>query len=867
MATASNVLQPSINFPNIVTLIKQANTFLSRGQREDALPLLKGIVKDLERMKARITQLKIFYNNQLENLQEIAAIPIVPLPAEINSSIVSATEQVGAKITTKTVSLADDLKMLETRILEGRKFNKDIFEESINARTKHLSQALINGNFLKGLMAMPELRTNKSIGSIVNETIREFEIVRIVREKEQDFTEQHRVYKELKNFRKKQKESKKGIILFIAKTIVDVAINNIVSKVNVFIETVKKGAMTGIASTSFGKTLINSTTRALSDVRGITKGIAKVGTVIFEGTRIAGKITDSIGKSFLPAIGVFIITGGSAPIAFGFLGVSTITKTALNLLKDPILSKIDFINKIQIKYGVGQFYDIYGKLNNGIFNFHDEIYSPKNFTLDPIKNPNFARDLKQLEKVVDARDFVIKRGNLKSSAFNILSKTSTFMTWGSIGGGIAVLLSPILGISPLIAGIAGTLIAGGSAVGIEHIVSKTILGKGALNALLGIQDSSTFLRAVTQIPFSQFYNMTVNQMWWGTQIDLIKNRYHGNFGAYWKDNWNAFENPNILKTFNVLSNVLNIGMSAIQILNPAFVTMLSKFLVGVFPKFVGTILSSAAASGIMAGGLAGGVAGIAIAMLLGVPFGPSMLLGAAIGAGIGTAIGVGVSLAIGATSFGVGFLITFPIATTLSAIGAWVGSLFDKAMGISGAFFGHFLQGMMAIFQLLSIMQQKVSFASSFAIAMSLVSFLATIYKMGVLDTANQCIDQDNCPATISQTSMYEPNITKLSSYNINILQEDGVDLSPNILDIITSYLDDNLNIITNNFPEKEIYLNLATSDSYSGDKFVIIGVEKGKITSYGSFQNSVDIALGNLNENTYSTSSTSEPFFLNVSN
>jgi hypothetical protein len=607
----------------------------------------------------------------------------------------------------------------------------------------------------------------------------------------------------------------------------------------------------------------------------------KIATVGYDVVRVGGEVGKGGLKSIVPALAVLAVTNGSLPIAGIYLGFSTIVKTLLSFLRDTRMSSIPFIRNFQ-KLGVGQYYDIKGVLKYDHFNITGLDKSFMRLAAEELADGKITQ-LQFQEKLALGFDDLEKlraQGSLMSKFYSGLSKFEAFSTWGVIGAGVGSLLAPFLGISATLGAVGVGLASGAAGLGVRTVMDNLSNGKQALVAL----ENSNLMKfplskAIAQIPFMSLVDAYMTNMWWGQQIDLIKNKYHGNFGAYWKDNWNVFENPSFLKTANGVFNVWTVGSSILGITNPLIVNAMAKAIIplmqvlqrlspSMLSRALAATLGPGAASGITAGGMVGTAAGIAVAILLGVPLGPAMLLGATIGGIVGTGVGIGISIAVGGLSFGAGLALTAGITAVTSAVGAFIGSLFDKSLGLSGALFTNFLQGIMAIFQMLSLLKQKISFDSSFGIALGLVSLLSMLYKMGVLDTSNQCVEQGKCPSTPAPTAISDPQIINLSAYDVTLIQKNNIVTSADTLNNITQYLEENLTNLKNTFPDKNIYLNLASSDSFNSEQFVIIGIDQKGTETYENIQKQINTAINDLkNTTTYLADNLKEPVFLNVQN
>jgi len=751
---------------------------------------------------------------------------------------------------------------------------------------------------MKSLMNMPKIRLNKTYGQIFGEHYRE-DIFPILAEKERKFAEKHSTYIKIKKFRKKQKASNSGLISFIAKAAVDTVVKNVTKRITQVVDIAKTATKVRMGQSQFGRNVLNGATRTsqgvttfasetMSEAKNIANSVGKVVSkpigVIKGGVNVVGKafrfgfdaldavgkVGDSIGKSALPSLGIYVLTGGSLPVALAYGGISVISKTTLSLLRDSRISSVPGISHLQKSFGVGQYYDIQGRLKYDMLNpnYESSLYRRlfQDVQSGKITELQFSSKIAGEVSKIEAIDSKLVAGRpLMGRFYSVLSKLDALTTWGTIGGAIGTVLAPILGISPII-GAAGLGLASGAAgIGVRTVIDNTKYGQTALQAL---RDSSLlkngFIRSISQIPLMSLVDLYGIDLWWAQQLDLIKNRYHGNFGAYLRDHWNLLDNPSFLKTVSVFGNLLMAGSTAFSLMNPLIGNFALRIANSMFVK--GIALSARAVG---AANLVGTLAGTAIAMALGVPIGPAMLAGAVIGGLAGTVIGVGLSTALSLGTGGLAFFFTAGVTAVTSAIGSWIGSLFDKAVGLSGGLFMNFINGMMAIFQMLTLLQQRITLENSMSIALSLVALLSTVYKMGILEKSNQCVDKDKCPNTSQSTGINQPNLTNLSAYNVSIIQNSQQAIKPIDLENLTNYLAQNSDRLSSEFSNKRIYINFFNTNNFVSEDFVIIGLggENPNTSDYKSFQELFNLALTNLGDTTTSQLPQNEVMFLKLAN
>jgi hypothetical protein len=241
MSTEANTLQQnSNNISELPELLKNAIQLYIQNSDQEAKKYLEEINGILKKHLESLKLLKTEVREIRKNLISAKAKPIEPAQIAGNTSYTQiqptpVDNPSPINKPKKNSTLSDDLKILERRIIEGRSFNKDIKEKSVEERYEFIAKAFAKGEFLKGIMNMPEYKYNKSFKQILGEFIKEdalpdilaSDIVQKIKEKERLYAQQHNRYKEIKIFRKKQKESNKGLISFIANVVVDNTIKNI----------------------------------------------------------------------------------------------------------------------------------------------------------------------------------------------------------------------------------------------------------------------------------------------------------------------------------------------------------------------------------------------------------------------------------------------------------------------------------------------------------------------------------------------------------------------------------------------------------------------------------------------------------------
>jgi len=157
------------------------------------------------------------------------------------------------------------------------------------------------------------------------------------------------------------------------------------------------------------------------------------------------------------------------------------------------------------------------------------------------------------------------------------------------------------------------------------------------------------------------------------------------------------------------------------------------------------------------------------------------------------------------------------------------------------------LQGMMALFQMVSLLTQKFEFSNFVPIALGLITLMATLYKSGVLDTSNECLG-DSCQSDTTASSDLNNNlkIIELSSFNIKLLIPANTTINSDTLSNITDYLSNQETVLNSTFAGKDIVINLASNESYSDEQIIILGIGDQDLNSIESISTAIDNSIKN---------------------
>jgi hypothetical protein len=817
--------------------------------------LLAEILKDISGIKKEAIL-------QRQNMLAAESTPVSAKNIAGNTALQTQAPQLAGLVVEKKKSLlSDDLDMLIKRMYEGKfKFNEDKFNETTKARQEYLAKSFVNngvGGIIRGLQTAPKIKTRRTIGEILTAAAKDSKVLQRLEEKKSELSANHKFFRVIQNVRKLQKKKKGSSFMGTAASfITGRLINNLITKIKFYVDAGVSSIKGVIASTKFGRQILNETTKLSGRIKGGVSLLSKVVKGGFDVVSIGGKVISSVLKSAIPTAAVFYLTGGSVPVAITYLTVSTGVKTVLDVLKSPHLSSIGFIRDAQIKWGRGLFYDTYGRIKAGSLDFNDaSSLTSKAITTNP--------ELLGIGARLESQNAL---GILDSRFFQSISSIDAVLSWAPIGAAVA----GILGVSPIVGG----LIGGIGGLGLRALTDSIQGGKISLEIAKNTFKGGAFIKALAQFPATEFYGHFQTNVWFGTQLDLLKNKYHGNFEKYWRENWNPFYDANIFKTFLAVSNwIMPVG-AGISVLTGVMGTSLIRVTSAIFNtpylSLGRNILSLAGLSSraVTLSTIVGTVIGITAAVLLGIPIGPGMLLGATIGGIVGTIAGLGISALISAATGGIGAFLSFVITTTAVAIGttigSWIGSWFDKAVGFSGGMMMNFLQGMLALFQMLMILKQKISLDNVMPIAIGLITLMGTLYRMGVFDTSNQCLEDQYCPLTAPTTGLNDqPDLLELKAFGVYLISPQNSVVDSDTLGLITSYLNNNGIELQNKFNAKTIFINLLGTESFINEQFVILGIDINSNNSAKAFSDALDVSVNNV-ANTQTSQETNYAF-LNI--
>lgn len=571
-------------------------------------------------------------------------------------------------------------------------------------------------------------------------------------------------------------------------------IGKIVDKVKTSVNSGIKLVQTKIAASKLGGAIVNAKT-----------GISSVGKILkygFDGLKIGGKAIGGFGTAIAPAALLYLATGGAIlPAAAAFVTIGA-TSTINSILKDPHLSSIKGIRIFQLKYGEGQFYTT-------------SIHSSSSIKLASEELPALQNTIKALNDKIaagqrlTAGEFsILKESQLKVDAFQkpnisqfsrLTGAIGTASTFASLGFAIGTLF----GVGPQAALIAGIVGGGGS------YAINTLRGLGLKSIVNG---NSSLLKLFAKIPFADALAVMQSTLWVGSQLKLIDSVYKGDVGAYLKENF-LFAGSTALTSITNYLQVASTVFSYVALISRlgATFTLLSKF----------QGLLKATPAGIAA--FVGSTAALATLTMLGLQLGPVAMLGAGIGSVIGLAGGAALAAVLLTNPVGwAGMAIIAVTSFFTTGIGAWLGSIGDKALNRLTGGIMNAINMWASLFQLLSILSMKFNSDNLIMFALSCLSLIQIWSKEQEMATTN-------VSATSKKTNTSAaPSIESFSYYKVNFIN--NLPLSVKTRSNLLNFIAENKEYFDSKYPEKQIYLTTAPNATFESDKIVMLSINMNDV-------------------------------------
>jgi len=793
MSAAANSIQPNqIEMPPEI---------------KEALDSLTGKLTELKRIAA---VLKAASSN-LENF--LLAKPKAEEQLLSNIDRESDPKAAETKVLQTDKTSTQDINRLEDNILKGKvkkqllgkQINEDLFyKEWLTKREDQFLQAYAKRGFLgaAGQMFTPtRIRRRISLAQLP-EKVDDYIVNRLIKltADKEDSSKRKKFALALQARRNFELEKKKKRKENLFKTAVSIIVDNIVDKIrqriNKVINTVKQGLISKASGSRLGRSLLNSKTRLTTSEFGLktsaafkaTKATAKgirtgVGRAFAIGADVV-KGTINVGKSLTTGAlygGVAYVVFGASPVAGVLMGTVAGAATLGKLIvSDSTLSKFGFIERFQTKHGYGQY-----MLKHGGW----DVNAISKAKVTPIKGWG------RVFKLADAGT-----------------------KWGTIGSVIGAGLAAVTGM-PLTVGAAIGLGVGSVGGIIGDSLHTRIINKIATS-------NSRLLRTMAVIPTFELLGNVQTNLWIASQIDLIMQKYKGNLGRYLQENFLGGD-PEKSKWENVIivgSNWINLSLGLPSVVFPVTLARTALQIGNFFAKNMSFIVSNAAkpaALASFAGQVVGTAAGMAVLSAMGVPIGVGAIIGSTIGAFTGMVIGA-IITAVSGGSLG---WIMFIASSVGSFLGTMIGSLFDKAVdklaGLVNVAFG----AVSAFFHLLTLMQGKLDLDNLIMIVIALIGMFQAFDRMGVFESAYQCVDVHTCSSGAQPGYGSSPNIIYLANYEVSIIND--TELSEIQKENLFNYLDDSASELKERFQDKKVLINLMNDASYEMPQMIILGLSK----------------------------------------
>ena len=806
------------------------------------LPDVNAVIDDLKKQLEKLGAIKEILNKARTQVNNILLAKPKDQEQQLAPNIVS--EKLGLEdakeLDKRDVTSAAELAKLESDIIaRARKakgpslyqrfvFDEKTMEQSLEQREQQMLKTYASKGFFgvtSQLLSPRKIRTRIGLAGISEQANNYIEnkLLDWTKDKEEGSKKKQFVLQiqARRSFSLEQKKKKQETVFQSAVSIViDSTIKKIVNRIEGVVEKVKTAAMSKAASSKLGRLAINTKTNILESefaqkgnvaVKAATTRFGKIKTGFGKGVAIVADTGKGI-INITKGVGTGAIYGGIAYLAFGgnplagiavgsLMGVSSLGKL---ILADPTLAKIPFLKNFQLKHGYGQYI-----LKSGAWD-------------------------------VDA----LAKANIKNPIQG-LGRAAKFMNagtrWGTIGSAVGAGIALLSG-APLATGAVIGLGIGAAGGFIGDNISTRILNK-----TLSAGSSSRLLRTFASIPTFELLGNIQTNLWLASQIDLIIKKYKGNLGAYLKDNYfqGADDKTKLENALIISSNWLNLALGMPSVVFPTALASVSLRLGSII---TGTAFKQLTASvnpvalGMAGGQLVGTLAGIATLSALGLPIGAAAIIGSTIGAFVGGTIGV----IIGIVSGGSLGWITFFSAAAGSWLGTMIGGVIDKSVnkltGLVNVLFG----GISAFFHLLTIIRGQFDLDNMIMLVIALLSMFQAFDRMGVFESAYQCVDPAYCPAVSLGNPGFgtEPSILYLDHYGIGLINE--VELTDEQNTNLYSYLDKSSDKLITQFTGKRIFLNLINDASYETDDLIILGLSKNNLNDEAVLSTHIDNQLAN---------------------
>lgn len=726
-----------------------------------------------------------------------------------------------------TVNSDSMIESLEQRTIKGRvrkllrtkQINEDaFFKEWSSKRQEEMLEAYAKRGFLGAaaqIFTPTKIRRRVTLSQLP-EKVDDYIVERLVKltASKEDTSKRKRFALALqarRNFElEKKKKKKEGLFKTAVSIIVDNIIDGIRKRIQRVVDAVKQGVISKASATKFGRKILNGETSTVSKVgantsvatnaskfsfKSIKTGVGKFFSIGSDVVKTTVKLTRGIGTGALYG-GIAYVVFGLNPTA-GILmgGISAAASFGNSMLSERRWRGIEAFKKLEANHGYGKFI----KADGGY-------------------------DLTALAKA---------EGNGIKSWGRFFKAVDAGTKWGTIGSAVG-------GVIALATGMPLTL---GATIGLGLGSVGGMVADNLHTRILNKVGNSRLLKTLAILPGSELLGNIQTSMWLGSQIDLIMQKYKGNVGLYLKENFFGGD-PNKSQLENILiigSNWINLSLGLPSVVFPVTLAKVALQIGNLFAKKMSFIIANAAkpaALASFAGQVVGTAAGIGVLTLMGVPIGAAALAGSAIGAFTGMVVGA-IITAVSGGSLG---WIMFIASGVGSFIGTMIGSLFDKAVdklaGLVNVAFG----AVSAFFHLLTLMQGKLDLDNLIMIVIALIGMFQAFDRMGVFESAYQCVDVHTCNSGSQPGYGTSPNIIYLANYEVSIINDS--ELSATQKTNLFNYLDVSAIKLQEKFADKKIMINLMNDASYEMPQMIILGLSKDHLDDPNDLKTYIDNQL-----------------------
>ena len=786
---------------------------------EEQIKKLKESIEELEKAGEKldgiIKELVLKEEQGIEEESKAVAPPTSPVDQNVDLRRDQGTSKEPAQ-TREATPLSEEVSKRSQAILSGRRpnslrnaltrpfeFDQDYFDQVLASREDRIRDALQRGQISKVMgVSFERIRDRRGISGLPD-SINDYFMGKMSGWASGKSTGTQAFVAEMDLRRKfnKRKGKKGGGLISTAITVIIKNITHKISEtVDRAVEGIKDATLGRAARSKIGKKIINTATsikqkyessKFAHSVQKVTTTIGKVADAVDDFGGSVGQIGKGLGKGAMIGAITALAFGGSPVVGIVLGTTSSIAAIGSNLLEGRMFRSRG-LSRLQ------------GRLN-----------------IDSRFLKNGVLDKEMMQRIVDRHHL----GSIKVFARTpgqVFSIANSAFGWGSAGSALGGLIGLLVGGPGGMALGASIGMGAGAAAGV---------GWNRIMFNAKFAQNSKLISTLKFLPSFDIMGRIQTNLWFGSQLDLIMKKYKGDVGRYLADNYfgnsqrSAFEN-----ILNLSTNWLNLGMGIKTIASTGGTIAL---MTGIAKLLGRTILFSASVGrGFDLANIAGAIVGTAITYTLmsalGMSIGPYAMIGMTIGSIIGT--GIGVVLTVVASPIA-GFIGGFLGNAILIPLGAYIGGLIDKATGKIVNYTSIIFNTVSAIMNLFALIKGKFDVDNLVMVIISLLGLFQAFDKMGMFETAYQCVNAASCPDVNANPGYgMSPELNFLENYDLGIIN--NKDLSDIQKENLFAYLDEYSSEITKKFPDKKVYLNLMDDTSFETTDMVILGLNSNHTVS-----------------------------------